>query len=85
MALYLLCTIALKISLSFTHNPSYDTSLLIEKSKVTSCDILKLSLTYDLSFLYQEASRLDRIRCALLRLGDVSLFCRSVCSSQDSE
>ena len=28
---------------------------------------------------------LDRICCALLRLGDAPLFCRSECSSRDSE
>ena len=56
-----LWTIALKISLSFTHNLSFNTSLFIKKTRVTSCDIPKLPLTRGLSFLYREASKLDRI------------------------
>ena len=73
------------IALGFHHLfPNYDTSF-IEKIRITSCDILKLLLTRDLSFLYCEASRLDRIRRALLFLEDIPLFCYSECSSQDSE
>jgi len=46
-------------------SPNYCASLFIEKTRVTNCEISKLSMTCDLSFLYREASRLDHIRCAL--------------------
>ena len=74
------------IALSFYHtHPNYGVSSFIEKTRVTSCDIFKLSLTHGLSFLYCEAFRLDRICCASRCFGDVSLLSRSECSSRDSE
>jgi len=77
----LLVTIALTASI----NPNYCAYLFIEQTRVINCGIPKLHLTHGLSFLYREASRLDRVRSASLRLRDVPLLCRSECSSQDSE
>ena len=75
-----LFTIALTVSL----NPNYCASSFIEKSRVTNCDIAKLSLTRGLNFLYREASRLDGMHCASLYLGDVPLLCPSECAPPET-
>ena len=66
-------------------HPNYDASPFIKKIRVTSCDISKLPLTRDLSFLYREVFRLYNIQCVSMRFRDVPTFCRSECSSRDSE
>jgi len=48
-------------------NPNDDTSLFIEKIKVTSCEITKLPLTRSRSFTGYKASRVDRFSAMHLR------------------